>query len=137
MKGHAALLSALVKCWRPETHTFHLSVAIFLVSRLMGRLLPVDQTAVTNFWWRTALPVLVGSPVHKITCWRRLISHGSGGAETLSLVTLRSLLSSTSGHTFSACSDGSRTTIFPARRKLSSTLFVANSEYVNLLRRRS
>ncbi|RYR69895.1 hypothetical protein Ahy_A03g016432 [Arachis hypogaea] len=34
----------------------------------MGRPLRVDQAAVTSFWWRTALRVLVGSLVCKITC---------------------------------------------------------------------
>ncbi|KAL4329926.1 hypothetical protein AHAS_Ahas13G0348900 [Arachis hypogaea] len=71
----------------------------------MGRPLQVDQTAVTSFWWRTALRVLVGSPVRKITCRGRLILHGCDGAETPRGVILSSLLSGTSECTFSACSE--------------------------------
>ncbi|RYR74066.1 hypothetical protein Ahy_A02g008670 isoform B [Arachis hypogaea] len=78
---------------------------IFLASRLMGSPLLVDQTAVTSFWWRTVSRVLVRSPVRKITYWVRLVYPGSSGAEIPSRVTLRSLLSITSGRTFSTCSE--------------------------------
>ncbi|QHN79306.1 uncharacterized protein DS421_19g668960 [Arachis hypogaea] len=51
MRGHSALLSALVERWRPETHTFHLSVGEVTVtledvSYILG--LPINGDAVTG-----------------------------------------------------------------------------------------
>ncbi|RYR21076.1 hypothetical protein Ahy_B03g066322 [Arachis hypogaea] len=51
MRGHAALLSALVERWRPETHTFHLpvgevTVTLEDVSYILG--LPINGEAVTG-----------------------------------------------------------------------------------------
>ncbi|XP_025612089.1 serine/threonine-protein phosphatase 7 long form homolog [Arachis hypogaea] len=51
MRGHSALLSALVECWRLETHTFHLpvgevTVTLEDVSYILG--LPVNREAVTG-----------------------------------------------------------------------------------------
>ncbi|XP_072084607.1 serine/threonine-protein phosphatase 7 long form homolog [Arachis hypogaea] len=51
MRGHSALLSALVECWRPETHTFHLpvrevTVTLEDVSYILG--LPINGEAVAG-----------------------------------------------------------------------------------------
>ncbi|RYR69806.1 hypothetical protein Ahy_A03g016354 [Arachis hypogaea] len=51
MRGHSALLSALVERWRPESHTFHLSVGevtVMLedVSYILG--LPFNGEAITG-----------------------------------------------------------------------------------------
>ncbi|RYR74272.1 hypothetical protein Ahy_A02g008922 [Arachis hypogaea] len=51
MRGHSALLSALVECWRPETHTFHLPVGEVMVtlenvSYILG--LPINGEPVTG-----------------------------------------------------------------------------------------
>ncbi|XP_016195952.1 serine/threonine-protein phosphatase 7 long form homolog [Arachis ipaensis] len=51
MRGHSALLSALVERWRPETHTFHLpvgevTVTLEDVSYILG--LPINGEAVTG-----------------------------------------------------------------------------------------
>ncbi|QHO09081.1 uncharacterized protein DS421_14g478210 [Arachis hypogaea] len=51
MRGHSALLSALVERWRPKTHTFHLPVGEVMVkledvSYILG--LPINGEAVTG-----------------------------------------------------------------------------------------
>ncbi|XP_020963936.1 serine/threonine-protein phosphatase 7 long form homolog [Arachis ipaensis] len=51
MRGHSALLSASVERWKPETHTFHLSVGELMVtledvSYIFG--LPINGEAVTG-----------------------------------------------------------------------------------------
>ncbi|QHO46710.1 uncharacterized protein DS421_6g189940 [Arachis hypogaea] len=51
MRGHSALLSALVEPWKPETHTFHLpvsevTVTLEDVSYILG--LPINGEAVTG-----------------------------------------------------------------------------------------
>ncbi|XP_072060391.1 protein MAINTENANCE OF MERISTEMS-like [Arachis hypogaea] len=57
MRGHSALLSALVERWRPETHTFHLlvgEVTVMLedVTYILG--LPVNGEPVTGYSWGAA-----------------------------------------------------------------------------------
>ncbi|QHN91897.1 uncharacterized protein DS421_17g578980 [Arachis hypogaea] len=51
MRSHSALRSALVECWRPETHTFHLlvgevTVTLEDVNYILG--LPINGEAVTD-----------------------------------------------------------------------------------------
>ncbi|RYR15132.1 hypothetical protein Ahy_B04g071852 [Arachis hypogaea] len=51
MRGHSALLSALVERWQPETHTFHLpvgevTVTLEDVAYILG--LPINGEAVTG-----------------------------------------------------------------------------------------
>ncbi|RYR74311.1 hypothetical protein Ahy_A02g008980 [Arachis hypogaea] len=121
MRGHYALLSALVERWRPETHTFHIpvnevTVTLEDVSYILG--LPINGEAVTGrldsshkFFVENCIACFGREPGPQDHVLGRLILHGFGGTETPCRVTLKSLLSGTSA---SFCTAG-----LPAKSPLS------------------